>query len=101
MEKENQEEIKENQEIPVPSLSIETAQSHDNIPMSLEERFKIIRNIGEECIHDDELMRMMSTAEECIGAHAFVDSVDETCYFSVCRFSELLTGYEIWGRRKP
>ncbi|KAL9269253.1 Tyrosine--tRNA ligase 1, cytoplasmic-like protein [Drosera capensis] len=76
MEKENQE-TKENQEIPVEgiqSLLIEPAQSHDKTPMNLEERFKIIRSIGEECIQDDELMNLLAHKAEPVCYDGFEPS---------------------------
>ncbi|GAB2270855.1 hypothetical protein Dimus_005719 [Dionaea muscipula] len=78
------EEIKEQQKTPdegIESLSINASQSHDTLNssihdarMSVEERFAIIRSIGEECIQDDELMNLLAHKSEPICYDGFEPS---------------------------
>ncbi|OIT00280.1 tyrosine--trna ligase 1, cytoplasmic [Nicotiana attenuata] len=61
----------------IDALSLKASSSDTSIAtsqMSVEERFKIIRNIGEECIQEDELMDMLAKKPQPICYDGFEPS---------------------------
>ncbi|OMP00124.1 Aminoacyl-tRNA synthetase, class Ic [Corchorus olitorius] len=56
------------------SLSINSQPSPSSAQLSLEERFKIIRSVGEECIQEDELLNLLKHKSEPISYDGFEPS---------------------------
>lgn len=63
------------------SLSVNVSQNHDSASsfnpapaMTLEEKFKIVRSVGEECIQEDELMNLLRNKPEPICYDGFEPS---------------------------
>ncbi|OMO54285.1 Aminoacyl-tRNA synthetase, class Ic [Corchorus capsularis] len=56
------------------SLSINSQPSPSSTQLSLEERFKIIRSVGEECIQEDELLNLLKHKSEPISYDGFEPS---------------------------
>lgn len=63
------------------SLSVNVSQNHDSASssnpapaMTLEEKFRIVRSVGEECIQEDELMNLLRNKPEPICYDGFEPS---------------------------
>lgn len=64
--------------------------------MSAEERFKIVRSVGEECIQEDELMNLLANKPQPICYDGFEPS-GRMHIAQVCNYSSLVIKFNKIG----